>query len=296
MQIDFCVSAKCNFALNIEGVYEDGYHRLDMCNASVGIWDEITLRISDGPSGSTHPVILCRMDGRAQDERNSAYRAAELYCKKFALPGAEIIIRKGIPFCAGLGGSSADAAGVLRALNDRLRLSSEEELSELALKCGADVPYMLYGGFARVRGKGELVERFSPKNHCALVILRSGSVLTAQAYALFDRNPNSDLQMSLEDVVRTVKDGKWGALIRCAGNALRPGAEQLCEGVSRNLRLLREFGAVYADMSGSGSAVFGIFESLGRAEAVARACRGRADYVCACMTLDEGYQLVHSSD
>lgn len=293
MQFHFRVAAKCNLSLRIEGRYEDGYHRLDMCSASVGVWDRIALRFPDskGRDAGDAPVIVCRMDGRPQDARNSAYLAAERYCQKYGLPGAEIEIFKGIPFCAGMGGSSADAAGVLRALNECFGCAAPGELEALALSCGADVPYMLYGGFARVRGKGEQIERFEPKKHCALVLLKSGSVLTTQAYQAYDRQPPA-LAISTNEVVRAAAEGRWSALARCAGNDLRPGAEQLCEGVARNLKLLREFGALYADMTGSGSAVFGIFESLARAEAVARACKGRAENIFACMTLSHGFEIL----
>lgn len=292
MRLDFRVAAKCNLSLRIEGRYEDGYHRLDMCNASVGVWDRIVLRFSDskGLSEGDAPSIVCRMDGRPQDAGNSACFAAELYCRKYGLPGAEIEIFKGIPFCAGMGGSSADAAGVLRGLNECFGCASPEELEALALSCGADVPYMLYGGFARVRGKGERIERFEPKNRCALVILKSGNVLTAQAYRAYDRQPPA-LPISADEVVRTVSEGRWSALARCAGNDLRPGAERLCADVARHLKLLRGFGALYADMTGSGSAVFGIFESLARAEEVAQACKGRAEHVFACMTLSHGFEI-----
>lgn len=294
MQLEFRVAAKCNLSLSIDGIYENGYHLLDMCSASVDIWDRITLKLPDASASAvaaSEPVIVCRMDGRPQDGRNSACIAADRYCRRYGLSDVEIEIVKGIPFCAGMGGSSADAAGVLRAMNECFGYASREELEALALSCGADVPYMLYGGFARVRGKGEQIERFEPQKHCALAVLKSDSVLTSQAYREYDlRTPV--LSISADEVIKVVSAGRWRSLAQCGGNDLRPGAERLCESVTRNLELLRKFDALYADMTGSGSAVFGIFDTLAQAEAVARACKGKAENAFACMTLSHGFEIL----
>lgn len=228
--------AKLNLALDITGTDSDGYHLLDMINCTVGVFD--TLAVSRASK------IAVRMQGRPCGRENTAYRAAEAV---EGLSGVSLAvdIAKGIPFGAGLGGSSADASAVLRYAADA-GLITFAQAEEAARSIGSDVVYMMYGGIARVRGRGEKIE---PLGHAELdvAIVRSGrGGSTADVYRKFDE-------------IGRRGAGIDGVLARefARYNVLEAPAAALCPGI---VRLKARMRAAFGDavMTGSGNAVCSI--------------------------------------
>ena len=149
--------AKINLTLDVTGVSE-GYHLLDSFVASISLYDLLVVRKRKDKLVS---VTMHGMDSEGiPPESNNAFRAGEAFVRRFSTTGADITVYKNIPMGAGLGGSSADAAGVLSALA-ALYGADEEALGELADALGSDTRYMLRGGYARMRGRGNLISPVS---------------------------------------------------------------------------------------------------------------------------------------
>ena len=249
--------AKLNLTLDIAGV-SGGFHMLDSLVCTVDLYDLIKLKKrKDGN-------INLEMHGLNTElmplESNNAYRAAQAYINKFNTCGADISIFKNIPLAAGMGGSSADAAGVLRGLARLYGRGSETELKELADSLGSDTGYMLTGGFARLNGRGEKVELLDIKEKLNLLaLIPNKGVSTAECYSLYDKLPSPS--EATEKAVTALKTGNLPALGKSLSNALYMPAAGICESVKRAYEELEEFDPLGVTMTGSGSAVIALFEN-----------------------------------
>lgn len=255
--------AKINLTLDITGVRHDGYHILRTVLQTITLRDEVYLRKTD----SEGITLTCDCEGVACDETNLAYRAAAAFFEFTDLPatGIQIEVEKHIPLEAGLAGGSADAAAVLVGLNALFDTGlSDRTLCEIGLPLGADVPFCIMGGTIQGEGIGEILEPlpFLPK--CYFVIAKPESgVNTKEAYTLYDRQtpshrPDNDM------MVAAIATGS----LEHIGNELCNVLEEVCtlpEVISIKQTML-ECGALGAAMSGSGSAVFGLFENKGDAK------------------------------
>lgn len=172
--------AKLNLTLDVTGTRPDGYHTLDMIMQAVSLRERVTLRRSRGLSlslpGSRVPA----------NEHNTAYKAALAFFHGTGLlAGAAITVEKHVPVRAGMAGGSADAAAVLVGLNELYgaRLSAAE-LCALGAQVGADVPFSIVGGTARVTGVGDILEPLKPCPPCFFTVcMPAGGISTPQAYA-----------------------------------------------------------------------------------------------------------------
>ena len=278
------VFAKINLGLAVAGLLPDGYHDLDMLNFSVGVFDRVHLRLRRDKK------ILCFMNGRRCFAGNSAFEAAQAFSSRFGAPGAEIRIRKGIPFGGGLGGSSADAAAVLFALDQLCPGAGPDRLAELALSLGADLPFMLRGGFARVKGKGEKVLPLPPLPPLSVVLLKTGRVQTKAAYRAFDLAPDFS-PLPADEILSALRRGTLSDLRGQCLNALTPAALSLCPPVAENLARLKEE-ADFAGMSGSGSAVFGLFLDPAQAERTYAALKDQVEWAALTTPVPAGIEVV----
>lgn len=254
-------NAKLNLTLDIVGVREDGYHLMDMVMQSVDLYDtvEITKGVGSFSVASSTAYI-------PTDKRNSAYKAAEALAKEVGCPmfDCKIHIEKHIPSQAGLGGGTADAAAVLVGLNRLYSLSlSDEQLMRLAPSVGADVPFCLKGGAARVMGIGEQVDSIKPLKRPRFVIVmpRRGSS-TKKAFELFDQQ-GRDFSPDSEAMVKAVERDDTRAVARLCSNVFTPvvSSREMKELLSELVRL----GALASSVTGSGSAIFGVFEDYAAA-------------------------------
>lgn len=264
------VYAKVNLALYVtaKGVM----HSLDGVMASVGIFDEIEV------VESAHTEVY--MDGVEVCETNSAYKAIRAFERKYHPVSVRVDITKGIPMEAGLGGSSADSAGVLYALG---KIYSKQ-VDMLALECGSDVPFMLEGGVARVGGIGESVSTIRLADYPAILIVKGeGGVSTPLAYATYDQMnktiSNHTLE-AIEDIRRGVYDSEY------LFNDLQAPAISLNSNIEGILSTLVESG-LKAVMSGSGSAVWAMGENLVE---VSRALEGKYQFVKLTNIVDRGIE------
>lgn len=271
--------AKINWTLDILGRREDGYHLMDMLMQSVALADEITLEQAEhlelcSKASASSATAVTQQDAAAQavpfDERNLAYRAAvALQQYTGCRQGAVITLQKNIPSGAGMGGGSADAAAVLYGLNHLWQLGlSQEELLSIGLKLGADVPFMLTGGLARVGGIGEVIKPLFPAPEIWLVLTQPCDGLsTKEIFTAYD-DPESGLAIAHpnnEKAQDALLKGDLAALSNAMDNVLESVSVAKRSAIAQAAKLLEEAGAVRGMMTGSGSVVYGVFS--GEAEA-----------------------------
>lgn len=250
--------AKINLSLDLVGKREDGYHLLRSVMQTVSLCDIIS--ISKGKGGIN---LRCNKYYIPTDERNIAYKTAMAFFEKTGIPPAvDIYIRKFIPCGAGLGGGSSNGAAVVDGLC-RLYgvVMSADEKAKLCEDIGADIPFFFYGGTSLIEGVGERVTRIGNLPDCRIVIVKPkaslstaaifGSPLTKQA---FGKNCTDPVMAGIAagDIRRTFKG---------AGNALEPASCDVCPVIDDIKAQLLSHGAVFSMMSGSGSAVYGVFNN-----------------------------------
>ena len=161
--------AKINLGLDVIGRLENGYHEVRMIMQTVGIYDVLTLQKI--PSG----IVVTTDNGELPtDENNLIYKSAKLMIEKYGLSeGVKIHLEKNIPIAAGMAGGSTDAAATFKGMNELFMLgASEEELRELGVKVGADVPYCIMGGTALAEGIGEKLSALPAPPDCYLLIAK----------------------------------------------------------------------------------------------------------------------------
>ena len=282
-------NAKINTYLNIQSRREDGYHNIVSVMQTVSLCDLVTVDFQHAPQ--TRITLSVSGNGELPaDCRNLAWRAAERFLQYTNLTGeVQIMIQKHIPTSAGLGGGSADAAAVLRALNhlcgDAL---STEELCKIGLTLGADVPFCIRGGTMLSMGVGEKLERVSPMPTCTLVVaVGEEGVSTPQAYAALDEKYNFFTHPRIEnaDVYELIdlwQNDALAASATCFYNIFEDVIAEENTDVDAIKRLMRNGRALCAMMSGSGPSVFGVFETQSEAEATCATLqeRGYKAFVC----------------
>ena len=178
--------AKLNLTLDVLGKRPDGYHDLKSVMQAISVRDDVEIDLGTGKPWA----LSCTMEGIPCDERNLAWKAAKVFFDRVKKDpgGLEIRITKRIPTEAGLGGGSADAAAVLRALNDHYgKPLSIGALAELGAEVGSDVPFCVICGTAMVEGRGEKLRRLPDMPDCVFVICKPDfSVSTPALYKKID--------------------------------------------------------------------------------------------------------------
>lgn len=259
--------AKLNLSLDILGRREDGYHELSMVMLSVSLCDGIELNLTPKPG----VLFSCSDPDVPGGEKNTACRAAALFLERAGLAettGVRIFLEKRIPSQAGMGGGSADAAAVLRGLNELTGFPlPEENLFELGLQVGADVPFCLAGGVKLAQGVGERLSPAPELPPCAIVVCKPPvGVSTAEAFRRSDERTDGGKDYT-GAVLAALKTGSLEAVGEALGNDFED-VMRLPEVEAIKERLLQA-GAVGACMTGSGSAVFGLFRDAKDAQACA---------------------------
>lgn len=284
-------AAKINLALDVIGRLPDGYHSIEGVFQTVGLYDEIEVNISDDIAVSCElPEEFASADSIPCDERNIAYKAAKLFIGAYGGTGCSIHIKKGIPSQAGMGGGSTDAAAVLHCMNVLSGSpASDTELAALGKKLGADVPFFFTGGTAYVGGIGEKVQKIADYSGHILVIAKGREgVSTAEAYRSIDAltapvHPQTDkLVQALEETP--------DAAYKYFGNLFEQ-AITLAEVDDIKSKMMSD-GALNAVMTGSGSAVFGLFTDRSTAEKCARALADPDYFAAVCETAAESFVTV----
>lgn len=250
--------AKLNLSLNIAGT-SGGYHLLDSVVTAIDVYDTVYAK----PRGDK--LINVYMHGMGSEgippEKNNAVKAGEAFVRAFGTGGADIDIYKDIPMGAGLGGSSADAAGVLNALAKLYKIGDRTALKEIADAHGSDTGYMLNGGTARISGRGDRVEQLpSPPTLHFLLFLPRTPVSTAECFAEYDAAPDP-LRAESARMTRAIRERNFAEIAQNVYNALQAPACRLNAETAQALEAAKSFSPAAAAVTGSGSAVFALFES-----------------------------------
>lgn len=250
--------AKINLSLDITGILENGYHQLEMIMQSVSLHDKVTITTSDASQGIS---LSCSVPSLCPNEQNTAYKAANLFFKHCEIrPAVSIHIEKQIPSQAGLAGGSTDAAAVLHGLNQLFQTNlTQKQLCEIGVQIGADVPFCICGGTMLATGIGENLSPLPALPPCYIVICKpSVSVSTQEAYQKADNciilhRPDTQI------LCNALKEQNLSAVSQNMKNVFQEA--MALEDVHIITELMIQNNALGACMSGSGSAVFGIFET-----------------------------------
>lgn len=280
---------KINWSLDILGMRDDGYHIMDMLMQPVTLADTITLKLSEDLTLSTDGTPLLKAD-----EKHLAIRAARLLKEYTNYPGgASLNVFKRIPVGAGLGGGSADAAAVLWGLNLLWKTNlPQTELEELGLKLGADVPFCLRGGLTRTRGIGEQLEELACGRMFSLIIIQPCRGLSTREVFKAFRNTANIHHPETDLAVHALAEGDLIMLRRSLDNVLQPVSSAMRPEIGNAILKLRESGAEAALMTGSGSAVFGVYRTPAKARSALTSLSLLWPRTFLCKTCNESMKLI----
>jgi len=267
MRIRVRAHAKINLTLRVRGVRPDGYHELETVFQSLALHDVLTCGLRPGPFR-----LSCDDEGVPSDERNLIWRAAqrlwEASGRKGSVRGVEVMLAKQIPMQAGLGGGSADAAAALVALSRLWAVGPHVDLAAIAAQTGADVPYFLTGGTALGLSRGDDLYPLPDLRPYQVVLGLPGfGVSTADAYGWLDRDRAG---AGRTRVANAPSIAAWPGRQLIVDNELEAPVVARHPEIGALRERLVECGARAASMTGSGSAVFGLFETEARARAAAQ--------------------------
>ena len=278
--------AKINISLDVARRRDDGFHDMVMVMQSVSLADEITIEPDN--SGKVH--AQCSLRYIPGDERNLAVKAAVKYLEAVGehTDGLKITVKKNIPVGAGMGGGSADAAAVLRGMN-RLyggKLSSDE-LEALAADTGSDVAFCLRGGTMLATGRGEILSPLPPMPECYFVICKpTFSISTPELFKKVDqiklcRHPDT------AGLVEAIGSGELQGICRRMYNVFEDVDDRRMRTVAAIKSRLLDLGALGSVMTGTGSAVFGIFDDEAAADKAREVLAGEVGFACTAVPVKE---------
>ena len=292
-EITILAPAKINVCLGVTRKREDGYHDIDSVMQTVGLFD--TVKVAGKKADACSITVTCRGHEDIEDAKNIAYRAAETFfkCAKIDKYDVYIDIEKVIPMEAGLGGGSSDAAATLCALNEIYGTDmSEQEIMNIGARIGADVPFLVRKGTAFVQGIGEKISPCADMPEAVLLIAypNNEKVSTGKAYAAIDAMGEFSSSADFEVMQAAIENRDMEAIAKAAYNIFESvlPSESAVFGIKKSMM---EGGALFSLMSGSGSAVFGVFRDISSAEKTAEKlssiaktfivgfCRKSDDYV-----------------
>lgn len=256
--------AKINISLDIVGKREsDGYHLLKMIMQNIDLYDEISIE-----KQKKDITISCNKSYVPTDSRNLAYKAASLFKETYNIEdGVHIDIVKNIPVSAGLAGGSTDAAAVLKLMNKIFKVNaSNEELMELGLKLGADIPYCINGGTALCEGIGEKITSLPAFKDKILVLVKpSFGVSTKEVYKAFDLD-KVRLHPKTENLIEAMEQDNLYYVASNMKNLLENVTLRKHNILIKIKEEMNKYGAVGSMMSGSGPSVFAFFDDMLKAQ------------------------------
>ena len=264
--------AKLNLTLDVLGKREDGYHDIKSVMQTISLRDDIQIDLGTGKSWAIH----CDKEGVPTDETNLCWKAAKAFFDTIGQDpdGLEIFITKRIPMQAGLGGGSADAAAVLRALNRHYNMPlSLLALAELGSTVGSDVPFCVLCGTAVVEGRGERIRKLPDMPECIFVVCKPDfSVSTPELYAVIDEKQiaNRPDSAAMESAILA---GDLDAIAHTVCNVFDPIVTEGHPELNYIKSIMNTYGGVGYQMTGSGSAVYGIVGNFENAAVICNMLR-----------------------
>lgn len=268
MRVQEYAYAKLNLTLDVTAKRDDGYHDMLMVMQTVSITDSVVLE----QTGEKGIHAACNFRYIPTDERNLAVRAAGAFLDTIGEEKNGILIRmdKTIPVGAGMAGGSADAAAVLRGMN-RLYGSrmNRRDLEKLGEQIGSDVAFCIAGGTSLARGRGEVLEDLTPMPDCAIVVCKPGfSISTPELFRKLDQiglrtHPDTTGMLS------ALESGNLKEISMRMFNVFEEVEDRRMRSETEIKHVLLDYGALGAVMTGTGSAVFGVFSDETAAETCA---------------------------
>lgn len=250
--------AKINLLLDVVGKRPDGYHTLKSIFQSVSLYDELEVELND--SGKL--VLLCDNEDIPCDDSNLVSKAYKAFFEYSGIKpaGVTFSLEKNIPSMAGLGGGSTDCAAALIALNILFDTGYDTDtLCDIGEKLGADVPFCIVGGTVLCEGIGEILTPMPDLPECAILVAKPDlKISTPECYKKFDSLESRE-HSKLDDMIAGLAVGSIGTVAECLGNDLEIAADS--DEIRKIKEVMTSCGAMGACMTGSGSAVFGIFEN-----------------------------------
>ena len=288
------VYAKLNLTLNV-GARKGEFHPVDSVATSVDVCDVVEV------VARTDSQVHVSGVSQVEETHNTAYSAAHAFVEAFSTPGVDVFLQKGIPFGAGLGGSSADAAAVLQCMCKLFGVDADcEKVHELCAKLGSDVSFMLRGGLGRLLGKGDDVEYFSLKQPIYFALTTFTQEMNSrEVYAAFDTVAahcgNGASQRPFEDV----RNAELLTLLE-HGN-VKQALDYLCNDLQQAAAALSNYADAYlkfvntqhwrAVMTGSGSAYYVAFATRAEAQKAVDLLNSNSFTTILCQTVPHGVEF-----
>jgi 4-diphosphocytidyl-2-C-methyl-D-erythritol kinase len=280
--------AKINWTLDVIGKRDNGYHDVEMIMQSIGLYDRVMLR-------EIRAGIRLRSNSRniPLGSGNIAWKAAELIRRQYRIGrGVEIYLQKGIPIGAGLAGGSADAAAVLVGLNQMWNLGLDElTLKDLGASLGADIPFCISGGTALARGIGEILEPLPSADGIWMVVVKMPFNVSTRL--VYEALKWEDIQNrpSTEKMIKCLTAGDLEGIGTLMCNVLEEVTIRLHPQIQDIKEQLINHGALGSLMSGSGPAVYGIFENRSRAAKAHQVFCNMYQQVFIVQTISKGIEI-----
>ncbi len=264
--------AKINLSININGVFEDGYHDVEMVMQSIDLSDYILIRRK-----SSGYKLTISNSNLISDKRNIIYKTWQYMKEKYKIEeGIEVFLEKNIPIAAGMAGGSADSAAMFVGINKLFDLGlDEKELIEDSKALGSDIAFCISGGTALAYGKGADIQKLKALNEDIniLVCKPNQSASTRKIYSKFDRMfLDEKNKISLSDnrlmnyipnnkrLIESINNGNCVYdIAEAMGNVLEPVTRTLCSDIDIIKKIMDDSGSIKSMMSGSGPTVFGFF-------------------------------------
>ena len=261
--------AKINLSLDIIGKRHDGYHDIKTIMQTVELCDRLMISVAERDI-----EVECDCDKVPPGKRNIAYKAAELFIKRYRINrGVKIIIEKNIPVASGLAGGSADAAAVIKGMDRLFNCGADKtDLVHMGREIGADVPFCIKGGTVLAEGIGDVLTKLTPlpRTHI-LIVTPCIEVSTQWVYENLDTSriiKRPDIRMLLE----FIRKGRVDLLAKNMVNVLETITAGKYPVINTIKEKLKDHGALGSVMSGSGPSVFGIFSDKHLAREAYKAC------------------------
>ena len=281
---------KLNLLLDIVGQREDGYHILNTVMQSVSAYDTLELSLEEGEEGFE---IICDKQGFPLDSTNLIWKAADVFKERTGIRYGgklKVKVEKNLPSMAGMGGGSADCAAMLKAMNTYFgTLLDEDLLLEMGAKLGADVPFCLMGATRLCQGIGDIMHKL-PSPDCAFLVVKPEiSISTPEAYKAYDRLKDPK-RCQLDYFLQTLASGNMYAMSIYLFNVLEYAInkEEIIEAKTK----LKKSGALNSLMTGSGSAVYGVFSTVEYARQAQQELKGDYAYCEVCTPVKQPYELM----
>jgi 4-diphosphocytidyl-2-C-methyl-D-erythritol kinase len=276
--------AKINLSIDVLGKRNDGYHIVEMIMQTIDLYDYINMRDNDNNKIN----IKSNSESIPLNENNIVYKAAKIIKEKFNIDkGLDIYIQKNIPVAAGMAGGSSNAAAILVGLNEMWNLNiNEQDLIDIGLRLGADVPFCITGGAALAQGIGEKLTKIKGLNESYILVCKPDVfVSTAEVYKNLDMK-KVDKRPDNKFLLSCLEKQEINLLAKNMVNVLESVTSNNHQDINKIKDIMIKHGALGSIMSGSGPTVFGLFDEYEKA-------------ACARKNLKEQYDqtyLVQSSE